>query len=102
MRPWSVNMPSTCFENSLWEDVRLNALPAGLRAAFPVMAARLQAYGDGILTDGELRVGLLGPKRFAQLSDALLSWGWLLRTDEGRLARSGILAPVSADALRMR
>ena len=95
-------MPTTCFDNSVWEDLRLRALPAGLRAAFPVLIARLQDFGDGVLTDRELRVDLLGPARFAILTEALIAWNWLKRTPAGHLARAGILAPPSADALRMR
>ena len=95
-------MAAVCFECSLWEDLRLRALPAVLRAAIPVLAARLEEYGDGALTDSELSVGLLGPNRFGDVVEALIGWGWLARSPEGRLLRLGALAPVSADALRMR
>ncbi len=95
-------MGVTCFENGIWEDVRLRALPASLRAAFPVVVALLAAYGDGVVSDGELGVGLLGAGGFAQLVEALMSWGWLKRGASGRLCRAGMLAPVSAAAQRMR
>ena len=47
-------MAEICFACSVFEDLRLRALPAALRAAFPVVAARLAVYGDGALTDAEL------------------------------------------------
>src|SRR2546423_358496 len=72
-----------------WEDLRLRAMPASLRAAVPVLLARLDAYGDGVLTDRELRVGLLGPVQFARLTEALLVWGWMARDERGLLVRTG-------------
>src|SRR5690349_4362252 len=85
-------MGRTCFEDLLWKDARLRALPAALRAAFPAVVARSGPRGEGALTDAELRAGLLGPARFARLADALISWGWMARDGAGRLARRGVLA----------
>ena len=95
-------MAAICFDCSVFEDLRLRALSDEVRAAFPVVAVRLQSYGDGGLSDRELQAGLLGPEQFAELAGALLGWGWLKRDAAGRLRRSGALAPVSADAQRMR
>ena len=95
-------MSATSIDNRVWGDPRFKALPPALRAAIGPMISRLEQYGDASLTDAELRVDLLGPKRMAHLADALLSWGWLQRAPNGNLARAGLLAPVSADALRMR
>ena len=95
-------MAAVTFECSVLEDVRLRALPDALRLAFPLLVARIQTYGDGRLSDLELQVGLLEPELFRKFADALIGWGWLRRDAAGSLRRSGALAPVSEDALRMR
>ena len=80
-------MAVVTFECSVLEDVRLRALPDALRLAFPLLVARIQTYGDGALSDLELRVGLLEPEPFRYLADALLGWGWLRQDAAGRQAR---------------
>jgi hypothetical protein len=101
--------PLELFEHFLFEALR----PTWQNAAVRV-AVRLHKQGDATVPDHWLAKGVLGPKRWAEFSEQMIEFGWLVRAENGCLARAGVLSPlaeeeqpasataVSPDALRMQ